>query len=347
MSSDELLRRANALLSEGRFAEAVAVVAPVAARAREGDDIVFAIAATLTESQALDLTGDVELALARATWAISAAHAPEHRERLSAKENAWNTTMTFLLFANAAADHEGMALEPVLRVLDEAERFLERIGKPEWRCGVQSERAALYMRFHRYDEAVLNDRAALEGKRNNPSAPGHSATSIERGLAHALTHSGRLDEATEVLQDMLSRPLKPIDALAVHTSLGQNALKRGDGALAARSADEAREIARGMSAGQRMAAAGLAVDAYLAVDCVDDARAAAEEVARCAEELGSAHAHFAARQDGFAVALRLGDRARAAELLDEMEGWAEKLDARSGTSTRMDAVRERRARLLA
>ncbi len=342
--SEEALRRITALKDAGRYEAALRELSPVAAAAREGVDVVFGIKASLEESNLLGIVGDHDLAIARATWAISQAHSPKHAATLA--EHAWDVTMTFLLFANAASEHEQIPIQHVLRVLDEAELFLERIGRPSWRCGVQSERGALFARHRRFEEAAESDRAALDGKLRDPRAPGHSARSIQRSLARSLTELGRLDEAAEVLEDLLRQPnLLPLDELAAHTYLGHNALKRGLGPLAATCADNATRLARTMSPKQRMAAAGLSVEAYLAVDRLSDARAAADEIMRCAEAVGTAHAWCSAYQDAFDVALREGDVARATELLDRMEEWAKKVDARIGDTHRMDLVLERRAKL--
>lgn len=340
------LERSRALLDQGRHREALAEVEPFAASARAGEDVVLAIQATLEESKILSLVGEADLAVARATWAISIAHAPQHHETLGEARNAWDVTMTFLLFANASSDHEAAGIEGTLRVLDEGERFLERVGRPEWRCGLQSERAAVFARFARHAEAVEQLRAALEGKLRCPEAPGHTAVSVQRSLARSLVAIDQHDEARAVLERLLREPgLKPIDELACHTSLGHSALDQGDGGLAARCADRAIEVARGMTAKQQIAAAGLAVEAYLAVGRHADARAAADEVMRCANELGTARALCSAHQDAFDVALAEGDLERAGPLLDRMEAWALQVDARTGGSERRDLVAKRRARL--
>ncbi|MBL8948198.1 MAG: hypothetical protein JNK45_33800 [Myxococcales bacterium] len=330
----------------GRIADALSLITPFAASAREGDDVLAAIDATMNESMLCTRLGDVEIALARASWALGTACDPRNRARLSSRSAAWKITMAFYAWCDAARSHALVGYDAIAAVVRQAEAFLESTGHGEWRSGVLAEHAAILTARERHVDAIPLLREAAALKRRFPDAPGMTLETLLRDLGRALDHGGEPEEAAVVLRELLAVPaLPPIDQLASHCYLGHNALRRGASDEALRCAVAAIAVAETMEDRQRIPAYGLAVDARLAVGDGAGARVAADRILELARRVGGPKALFNAIQDNFEVALFEGAFERAGEWLAELDARADELDARVGAPEHRGRVDERRARL--
>jgi tetratricopeptide (TPR) repeat protein len=342
-----VLEEATRLERSGDFAGSLAQIAPLAESARASADVLWASELSLRESRLLTLTGDAEQALLRVDWVMVRASAPEHREVFAQEKAARTVAMSFLLFANAAKDELRMSFQETLGVLAEADRFLEQVNRLEWKAGVCSERAGIYERMGRWQEAVEEGRLAIELKLRCPSAPSHALGAMQRSLARRLQHVGQAEEAKQLLLSLRQTEVYSVlEQLGVECELGHLALQLGDLELAEPAAARALALSEGMGANQRIAAAGLAVEVFLALQRLPEASSAAKEVRAAASQLGSSAALFAAAQDEFDVAFARGEAARAKELLAEMETHAQALAVR-GNASPQGQVELRRVKLAA
>ena len=342
---DPVLEEATRLERSGDFAGSLAQIAPLAERARAAADVLWASELSLRESRLLALVGEREQALLRVDWVMVRAQTPEHREVFSQEKAARTVVMSFLLFANAAKDELRMGFQEVLGVLEQADQLLEQLNRREWKAGTCSERAGIYERMGRSQEAVEESRLAIELKLQCPSAPSHALSAMQRSLARRLQHLGQVEEAKQLLLSLRQTEVYSVlEQLGVECELGHLALQLGDLALAEPAAVRALALSEGMGAAQRIAAAGLAVEVFLALHRLPEASEAAKEVRAAATQLGSSAALFAAAQDEFDVALALGETARAEALLAELQAHAQALSVRGNASSQAQ-VELRRVKL--
>jgi tetratricopeptide (TPR) repeat protein len=315
-----------------RFADALAVVTPLAASAREqatrtGADVLAAIDVTVEETILCTRVGDFATALARATWALGVACDPLHRARFDSDDAAWTITMAFLAWCEPARKHAAISYEAVASVAEEAQRFLVATGRTHWRAGVLAEQAAVLVDRERHAEAVPLWREAAELKQRFPGAPGMALETIVRNLGRTLDHSGDVEAAAVVLRDFLALPrLSLTDQLAGHCYLGHNALRRKAVDEAVRCAEAALDVAEVLGEHQLPAALGLAVDARLAAGDGAGARLAANRILELALRTDSPVEDARAR-------------------LAELDARADALDRRVGSPKYRGRVEERRARL--
>jgi hypothetical protein len=337
----------------GRFAEALALVTPLAesARARAtrtGADVLAAIEATITESILCIRVGDSATALARSTWALGVACDPLHRARFNSDGAAWTITRAFLAWCEPARNHAEVSYEAIVSVIEEAERFLVATGHRNWRAGVLAEQAAMLVARERHAEAVPLWREAAALKLRFPDAPGMTHATILRNLGRTLDDSGDVEAAAVVLRDFFALPGLPLtDQLAGHLSLGHNALRRGAADEAVRCANAALDLAELFGEPQLFGALGLAVDARLATGDGAGARLAANRMLELALRIGDPGDQFNAVQDNFDVAMHEHDLEDARARLNELDARADALDRRIGSPTYRGRVEERRTRLAA
>jgi hypothetical protein len=346
-----------------RFADALAVVTPLAASAREqatrtGADVLAAIDVTIEETILCTRVGDFATALARATWALGVACDPRHRARFESDgtakggecpkqdDAAWTITMAFLVWCEPARKHAAISYEAVASVAEEAQRFLVATGRTHWRAGVLAEQAAVLVDRERHAEAVPLWREAAELKQRFPGAPGMALETIVRNLGRTLDHSGDVEAAAVVLRDFLALPrLSLTDQLAGHCYLGHNALRRKAVDEAVRCAEAALDVAEVLGEHQLPAALGLAVDARLAAGDGTGARLSANRILELALRTDSPVSQFNAVQDNFDVAMHEHDLEDARARLDDLDARADALDRRVGSPKYRGRVEERRARL--
>jgi hypothetical protein len=345
------LAEVHRLAKAERFADALAVVTPLAASAREqatrtGADVLAAIDVTVEETILCTRVGDFATALARATWALGVACDPLHRARFDSDDAAWTITMAFLAWCEPARKHAAISYEAVASVAEEAQRFLVATGRTNWRAGVLAEQAAVLVDRERHAEAVPLWREAAELKQRFPGAPGMALETIVRNLGRTLDHSGDVEAAAVVLRDFLALPrLSLTDQLAGHCYLGHNALRRKAVDEAVRCADAALDVAEVLGGRQLFGALGLAVDARLATGDGAGARLAANRILELALRIGSPVEQFNAVQDNFDVAMHEHDLEDARARLDELDALADALDQRVGSPEYRGRVEVRRARL--
>ena len=334
--------QARRLYHSENLSEAHAVIEPEAAGARNGGSLAPAIELTLWESLILKGLGQTQLALARATWCISAALAPSNQEAL--RGEAWGVAMSFMIFVDHAQVDDRIPFDKLLEVLDAAERFVEGAGRPHWRAGVLSERASVLRRIGRVDDAVETLQEAHAMKVQWPDSPGHTADTMRRSLGSALARAGRRQEAATIFDAIMADPtIGALDRLAAAAYGARNALEGGDPVRAAALSDEACRMCDPLGASQVMAAHGVAVEAYVAVGRLDDAKRSAARVLQQAEVIGTSGARYNAHEDAARVAMATGDANEFSKHMDALQPLAEAHDRRAGFADhapRIEALRE-------
>ncbi len=341
-----VLDEVSKLNEQGRYDEALALITDAAATARRGSEVLQAIKLTTAEAHLLGFCGLRELAIARATWAISAANAPSNAEALSGRSAVWAVANTFLSWCNVASKGAQVPLLQIFPVLDQLDAFLRSAGYPAWSACTAAERAHLRAMLEEHEEATAHYRTAIALKLGCPDAPGVTLLSLRRNMAWALAEIDCYTEAIEQLELVMQTPdAPPIDLFAAELYLGHICIKQERWSAAAQWADRAVQRAEGMSAPQQASSWGLAVDAWLAVDRLDDARHAAAQILQIAERLDSDIELFNACLDNFNIAMHMGDPQTARVFLERMEHHLRRIERRAPSKWRTEELRQRRQQL--
>ena len=339
------------LRAAGRFDEALELAVPLAEQARRGGDVEEACRLTLTEARLLDRVGRPAAAQQRLAWILERVeHGPE-RSVFRERRLAWVVSGAFTEWTSAALQGQGASLAEVHAVLDRYRVYLDEIGWGDRTVGLLTQRARAFGAAGETDRAVELMLEALQQRERVQDSPGMALISLRREVAWWLSTAGRHQEAIALLEAAYRTPdLKHLDRLGIAVYLGHACLKVGDGVAAAEWAVEAITHAAPMTAKQQAAAWGLAVEAWLAADRVEDAARAAEHMCLLAEEIGSDGYRFSAQQDSFDVHLHRGELAAAGERLAEMarllariERSRPDLELRAELATRQERMARARA----
>ncbi|MCB9741690.1 MAG: tetratricopeptide repeat protein [Alphaproteobacteria bacterium] len=346
MSGASLRSQAWQLKQQGRYAEALALLSPAAAAAREAEDLLVAMELTDDEANLLMQAGEGEAALARATWAIGVAADPDRGPALASDRGARAVARAYRTWASAAMSGEQVPLDHIWPVLDAFEDTLRRLDRAAWSWNVDHLRSTLHRHQGQHAEAVPCFVRAIEGYLRAPEAPGVTLGSIRRGLSWSLRRLGRHDEAIEQLQRVIQDPeVDRFDLVTAQIYLAQTLWHAGRAPEAAEASDRAVEGAESLGRPQQLAAWGTAVEAWLGVGRLEDASRGAARVVAMAQESGRADDLFGAHQDSFDVAMARGERDAAAAHLEAMARYLTRIERQGRDSYWRQALQARRARL--
>ncbi|GID30013.1 hypothetical protein Abr02nite_49960 [Paractinoplanes brasiliensis] len=293
------------------------------------------VRALIAEGAARAGVGDHGAALACYTRVLTRAAAGSARQT-------WEVATAHIRWVESAR-FTGVPLRSLFPVLDAAERYLESIGRPEWRSGVLIQRAATHRELAEWDEATTAAEDALAAYVEN--APGTSLATLRYRLGDILLGAGRHFDAVRHFRAVLDDPGP--GRYKAHVGLANCALRRHHPRAAVRHAvDAVRESAPLGDEALRLPLHAL-VAAHRAARDLDAATTAASRYLELAERLGSPYACFFALRSATDVALDRGDLTTARTLLTDLEQQATVLDDANGHTRRSAEAAKRHRRLAA
>ncbi|MBM2617899.1 hypothetical protein JIG36_20285 [Actinoplanes sp. LDG1-06] len=295
-----------------------------------GDDLI-------AEAAALTAAGDHGSALGVYTRVLASAARNPARPP-------WEVAAAHMHWVESAR-FAGVPLRSLFPVLDAAERYLDSIGRPEWRGGLLIQRAATHRELAEWDEAVAAAEEALAAY--VPGAPGATLTTIRYRLGDILVGAGRHYDAVPHFRAVLDDPgAGATGRYRARVGLSRCALSRWHPHDAVRHATAAVREAEPLGDEALRLPLDALVAAQRATRDTEAATATAARLLDAARRLGSAYAIFFALRAATDVALDRGDPRAARDLLTELEQEATALDEANG-HRRRSAEAGKRARRLA
>ncbi|GAB2614239.1 hypothetical protein Aab01nite_70790 [Paractinoplanes abujensis] len=240
-----------------------------------------------------------------------------------------------------AARFAGVPLRSLFPVLDAADRYLQSIGRPDWRSGLLIQRAATHRELAEWDEAITTAEEALAA--HTPGAPGTTAGTLRYRLGDILLGAGRHYDAVPHFRAVLGTP-EP-GRYKAHVGLANCALKRHHPPTAVRHATAAVREAESLGAEALRLPLHALVEAHRAARNHEAASITATRYLELAGRLGSPYACFFALRSATDAALDRRDLPTARTLLTDLEQQATVLDDANGHTRRSAEAAKRRHRL--
>jgi tetratricopeptide (TPR) repeat protein len=340
-----LLREADHLIKEGRYAEALKA-AEKAVEGASGKDLRLEVRALRHEANALRMLGQGGSALARLGKILAIGGDSSRWREIERAGVEWEIADAYMSSVMTGMFLAEVPTEKLFVVLDAGEAYVRGIGRAEWRAGFLCERASLLARRGRLEEAIGVAEEGLSLKLRDGSGPGATRATHRWALGDLLYQVERYDDARAHFQAALDDPEAIAnDHVAAQGGLAHCAFAAGDAALARMHAGEGVRLAEGMGDEALTAALEVFIWACRAAGDLAAAREAVERMLQGARRLGSTIRLYYALRNAADVALDEKDATRARTLIDEAEPHAEALDRQRGSTMFRDEIQRRRARL--
>ncbi|MCP4664377.1 MAG: tetratricopeptide repeat protein [bacterium] len=340
-----LIREATELGESSQHVAALNAASRAVELARQLDDLVLEIAATVTEAVLLRMLGRHSKALVRYTWLLGVAEDPKFQKQIMDNDLTKTFAKAYVHWVECGSYLPEIPTKKLFSVLTAGENWLRRVGRNHWRAGLLSMHSMLLQDQGYSEEALDLAEEALALKRQNPETPDYPLATHLWRFGNLLSYLHREAEAERYFQEVLDDSgSPPYDKMVALDGLADCALSRSDPATARQHAESAVRLAEGMGDEALCGALDTLVAACRAAGDLDAAAQAADRHLEAARRIPASRL-YGALMNATDVALDRGDAAAASRHLDEAAPIAEALDRQAEVETRANAMARRRRRL--
>jgi hypothetical protein len=344
----------SAILAQARqhedarqWAQALALVAPLAAALREGPAVLAAIEATWAQARSTAQLGRGDESLTHAKWALETASDPRHRAIMWPREVIVRIDTAFRDWCAALHGCGSVELADAVALARPALAFLDQAGCGQWHGGVFAALGNIAFARSAHANAIGLYRSALECKRSYPDTPGLGLAAILANLSRMYDWSGQLDAAVEVLHELMALPgATPDQRHGGCCLLAATAQRRGAFEEALRWSSEGVAMAEAIDPRMVLVSYAQAIEARLALRDGAGARVDAERALELAVGVGR-RSRFDASLQAIDVALFNGELARATDLLVGLDEIADHFDRDKAAKPLRTKLEEHRALIAA